>query len=337
MPPLESVPSIFFSPGFELSDPRTFAEVTEQKGREEHDADPSALAHSLPLLEKLSHYADTVEQHLIREISLRSSSFFAALTNLNELQTESTQCLERVRSLRTMLKEVDEKGANKGLKVIQLEKKLQNMEDVQEAVKSMKGVGELLGVAKNLAHGGELGAALGVVEELETSWDPESPLRQKVAANLRSKPGRTTALDSVPESPIEYRQSAQPAPSPLCSLSAFASLPEQLRALTSEIATSLTSEVVNVLKVDLITVMDSQAANPGAENDRTIIDLRDRLRPLLESLRRTHGIRNTIHSWREAVLIHVRASAKQVSKHNYFIGRVLTVAVPSQCRGIGRR
>lgn len=315
LPPLESVPKIFSSPGFELSDPRTFAAVTEQNG-DEQDVDPSALAHSLPLLEKLSHYADTVEQHLVREISIRSSSFFAALTNLNELQTESSQCLDRVRSLRATLKEVDEKGAKKGLKVIQMEKKLQNLGDVQEAVKSMKSVGELLGVAKNLAHGGELGAALGVVEELDKAWNPSTLHDEQAAtANPRSKPpSRTSTLDVVPESPVESRQGSksEPAPLSISSLNAFASLPQQLRELTLEIASSLTSEVVNVLKIDLITVMETRTEQSGVENDRSILELRDRLRPLLESLRRTQGIRNAVHSWRDVVLVQIRASVKQV-------------------------
>src|SRR6201999_2643166 len=107
IPSLESVPPVYFDSPFDLSKPPIFAKVIEQQEGQEL-ADPSALSHSLPLLEKMSHYADTIELHLIREISQRSPSFFEALSNLQELQTESEQCLDRIARLRSMLQEVDE-------------------------------------------------------------------------------------------------------------------------------------------------------------------------------------------------------------------------------------
>ncbi|KAJ8085919.1 hypothetical protein PM082_004738 [Marasmius tenuissimus] len=62
LPPLETIPSIFFDTSFDLSDPKTFASVSESE-------DPTSLSHSLQI-------------HLSHEISLRSSSFFTALSNL---------------------------------------------------------------------------------------------------------------------------------------------------------------------------------------------------------------------------------------------------------------
>jgi vacuolar protein sorting-associated protein 54 len=63
--------------------------------------DPSTLAHSLPLLKKLSHHADIIEQHLVHEIARRATSFFAAFSNLQDLQAESARCVERVKGLRS--------------------------------------------------------------------------------------------------------------------------------------------------------------------------------------------------------------------------------------------
>ncbi len=125
IPPLDSVPAIFFEKQFNLSDPHTFATVTEQDAaaamatpQDSSFADPFSLSHSLPLLEKFDHYSDTVEQHLVREISIRSTSFFAALTNLHDLQAESERCLSRIGKLRTQLNEVDNNSAKRGLEMV---------------------------------------------------------------------------------------------------------------------------------------------------------------------------------------------------------------------------
>ena len=327
MPPLDSVPPIFFSPDFDLSNPRIFASVSEQTDGADYDADPSSLSYSLPLLERLSHYADTVEQHLVREISIRSSSFFAALTNLNELQTESSQCLERVRSLRGMLKEVDEKGAKKGLQVVHMEKKLQNLGEVQEAVKTIQGVGEMIGVARNLANGGEFGAALGVVEQIQHLWDPSLSRSQQISHPIKpsSKSSRRrSTLDVVPESP---REEQHPSLSfPLSSLNAFTSLPEHLRELTVNITTSLTAETVSVLKLDLITFMES---DPSTDPASVNIELRDRLQPLLECLQRTKGLRNVIQSWREVILVEIRSNVRSVRD---FLKQLLVPSPDQACR-----
>lgn len=254
--------------------------VTESyEGDDNDELDPAAIAYSLPLLEKLSHYADVVEQHLVREISLRSSSFFAALTNLHDLQTESQTCLDQVGRLRGMLKEVDERMAKRGLEMVRLEQKLANMDKVNEGVKVVKHVTEMVGVADGLVQAGEWGDALEVIEELEALWEP---------------------LSSSEKAPISTRIA-------LSQLTAFAALPSHLRELTLQIANSLTSEMAAVLKSDLgIRIEGIQ----GAEKTNEL--LQDRLKPLLQNLVRTKGVKAALGSWRELVMSEVRATVKRV-------------------------
>lgn len=334
LPPLEVVPSVFFEPDFDLSSPKTFSAVTEQGEGDEETLDPAALAHSIPLIERLSHYADTIELHLIREISIRSSSFFAALTNLNDLQSESSQCLDRVRKLRGMLRDVDDKSAKRGLKIVRLEGKLRNLEEVQDGAKMIHGVGEMLSLARSLANGGEWNAALGVVNGLENLWEPEriqekeTPVAQPNAslkANGRMSK-RNSMLVTVPETiseekPSDSSQQTRLPPFPISSLKAFASLPEHLRTLTIEITTALTSELVNVLKVDLLTQMDastpSPPSSPSLGDDPVRIErltaLREQLSPLVHGLTRTRSVKDSLFKWREVALAEIRASVKQVS------------------------
>ena len=95
VPPLSSVPEIFFRPDFDLGDPHTFhpfADIPPSSSSSAFSSspptmphDPSTLADSLPLLEKLSHQAGTLERHIVREITRPTTSYFAALSNLQNL------------------------------------------------------------------------------------------------------------------------------------------------------------------------------------------------------------------------------------------------------------
>ncbi|KAJ7709600.1 Vps54-like protein-domain-containing protein [Mycena rosella] len=328
LPPLDVVPTVFFKPGFNLGDPRTFNAVTEQDSPD-HDpaADPTALSYSLPLLEKFSHYADTVEQHLVREISLRSASFFAALSNLHELQSESEECLDRISKLRTLLKDVDENGAKKGLEVVRKGSRMRNLGKVREGVKFVGGVVEMTGVAKGLVAAGQWDRALGVVEDMERMWDgppateastPTPPMTRsssqpKLHGSINGNAnGRLSSLPPTPEERPPPSPALPPPIIPLSSLNAFSALPTHLRTLTMEITSSLSAELVSVLRVDLLERISADAPAGPDSKIRILKDLKDRLRPLLQGLVRTKGVREATLSWREVVLDEVRGVIRRL-------------------------
>ncbi|KAH7910760.1 Vps54-like protein-domain-containing protein [Hygrophoropsis aurantiaca] len=317
--PLNSVPKIFFDPKFNLGDPRTFDTVTERQEGDDVFSDPSSLSYSQPLLEKLSHHADTIEQHLVREISIRSTSFFAALTNLQDLQTESEECLDRISKLRGLLKDVDEKGAKRGLEIVRKEGKLTNLGVVCEGTKEINTIVEMTGVAKGLVAAGQWGEALEIIEGVEALW--ESPPSQPPSIPATSQPqmpfsrksnGRISPLPPTPESPppeAENRGSRKSAnlAIPLSSLHAFASLPSHLRTLTMEIASSLTTDLVNVLKMDLLDRVHGVSSSDANYN----LTFKDRLKPLLQGLLQTKGLREATLSWREVVMNETRGTVKR--------------------------
>ncbi|TFK54701.1 Vps54-domain-containing protein [Heliocybe sulcata] len=339
LPPLDTVPSVFFEPNFDLGDPRTFALVTEQDPASIGGADFSdstALSHTLPLLDKFSHYTDTLEAHLTHEISLRSTSFFAALSNLQDLQTESSTCLSRISQLRASLKEVDEGTAKKGAKGVQLELKKDNLGVVKEGVKRVGEVWDTLAIARGLVDAGQWQDALNIIEGLEGLWEaePPPPPSSKTLPSLPSENGRLSPLPPIPESDGPSRPTS-PSPStprsggprhaastfPLSTIQAFSALPDHLRDLTWQIATSLSSEVVSVLRLDLLARIDSTSTPKGdveqAENDIDLT-LRDRLRPLLGGLARARhrdsekgGVEAVIESWRDVVLVEVKGVVKR--------------------------
>jgi vacuolar protein sorting-associated protein 54 len=299
--------------------------VTQQNSDTDADSDPSSLSYSLPLLEKLSHYADTIEQHLVQEISVRSTSFFAALTNLHDLRSESEECLDRISKLRALLKDVDKKGAKRGLEVIRRDAKVRNLGKVRRGIGEVESVVDMTRVAKELVGAGRWGEALGVIDEMDSLWnaEPVSPETPKPARTNSSH----SSLSPTPESPPPEDAPPPSAPvalrismsTPLSSLKAFSNLPSHLRTLTIEIASSLTTELVDVLRVDLVERISLGASQKGTgdnenEDENASIDqtLRDRLKPLLEGLSKTKGMREATVSWRDVVLREVRETVKRV-------------------------
>lgn len=371
LPPLDSVPDMFFDKEFNIGDPRTFAAVTQ------HDPTTSTfstLSETLDpqtyqaALDTLPSYLDTIEQHLIREISARSSSFFAALSNLQDLQAESSTCLTRICSLRNSLKQVDEGTAKHGLEVVQLEGRQRNLGQVRKALGEVGGVVEMLGIARGLVGAGQWGEALDVVEELEMLWDsdaypqqdivPDDASSTKANESPRKGPsqnGRRSPLPTVEESPpsspthppptsAQRPRSRSPSsrprtptapPSPslrpqngstvpakpklsisLPSLHAFSSLPEHLHDLTIQIATSLSTELVSVLRADLLDRIEWAQLQRSITTEKQMT-FEDRLRPLLNALVRTGAVSEAVAQWREVVCMEVKNIVKRVSApHN---------------------
>jgi vacuolar protein sorting-associated protein 54 len=322
LPPRSSVPDIYFRHDFNLGDPRTFDAVAEvppsSASRPTSPAatpDPSTLAHSLPLLEKLSHHADTIEQHLVHEIARRATPFFAALSNLQDLQAESARCLARVQGLRTQLGGVNEKGAHRGLQGVQREVRLAHLKEVQSGVRAVRGVIETVGVVRGLVDNGQWGAALDGVDELRAMWGGKAASAPVRAPSL----AQSSRLPSVAEEePSGYEKEVAPQTEdlvtsavtlelPLSKLKAFAALPGQLHMLTQEITLSLTSDLVATLKVDLLERIHT---NDLVVGDKT--DVCDRLRPLIQGLVRTKNLRESIAEWRGVVLGEVQGIVRQV-------------------------
>ncbi|KAH9980866.1 Vps54-like protein-domain-containing protein [Lactifluus volemus] len=315
LPPLSSIPEVFFKSDFDLGDPHTFDTVAEVPSSSHPISptsphDPSTLAHSLPLLEKLSHHADTIEQHLVLEIARRTAPFFAALSNLQKLQAESALCLTHVQELRTQLNDVSENGARRGLYGVQREVRLAHLKQVQAGVRAVRSVVETVRVVRELVDNGQWSAALDGVDELRALWDgPAAP-----AAHLAPPLEGAAMLPSVAEEEVtngtkeeEERVSATAVLEiPLSKLKAFSALPSQLHTLTQEITASLTSDLVAVMKTDLV---DRIHRSRSLSNDST--DVRDRLRSLIQNLVRTKSLRESIADWRSVVLGEVQGVVRQ--------------------------
>jgi vacuolar protein sorting-associated protein 54 len=135
---LDTVPSVFFDPNFSLSNPRTFDIVNENSDLLARSGtgkpDRKSLASNAILQEKLSWYMDTVEVHLIKEINDASTSFFAALSDLQDLNEDASSCVARIARLREELGRIQDIHALKGAGIAKLHIKRANIARLQQSV-----------------------------------------------------------------------------------------------------------------------------------------------------------------------------------------------------------
>jgi vacuolar protein sorting-associated protein 54 len=197
---------------------------------------------------------------------------------------------------------------------VQREVRLAHLKEVQSGVQAVRGVVETVGIVRGLVDDGQWGAALDGVDELRAMWDGKAVSTPSAAPSLRD-----SLLPSVAEEePLEDEKEVAPrteeivSPAaaleiPLSKLKAFAALPSQLHTLTQEITSSLTSDLVATLKVDLLERIYTDNLVPG---DKT--DVCDRLRPLIQGLVRTKNLRESIAEWRGVVLGEVQGIVRQV-------------------------
>ena len=87
------------------------------------------------LQEKLSYYLDTVEVELIKEISKRSESFFAALSNLQSLHSETQLCVSKINTLRQNISELSDSSARSALDIISLNTQKEELNQLYQQCK----------------------------------------------------------------------------------------------------------------------------------------------------------------------------------------------------------
>lgn len=242
------------------------------------------------LQDKLSQYLDIVEQHLTIEVQARSSSFFAALSNLQSLQAEGSECLTRITNLRQQLVEVDEKQAKRGLQITRLTKKRDNLRIVEEGVESIHAVGESISLMKNLVGTGEYFEALAMIEQLGSMFDKPSQ-ETPVAPTTSEHPPK-------PQNRIQL---------PLGSISALVSLPAGLQELSKSIATSLSADLVALLRAAL-----ARDQEPGSAESTEITTV-ERINPLLQGLVKTGGIEQAVEAYQDVVLSEIKTCVRKVS------------------------
>ncbi|KAG8405015.1 hypothetical protein J3459_022305 [Metarhizium acridum] len=191
LPPLSTIPSVYFKQDFCLENPRTFDVVSERSEvvrpapgtlNEKASADGNAaaprkaLATNAILQEKLSWYMDTLEMYLIASISVASTAFFTALASLQDLHSETANSVRKIKALRRELKALDEEIASSGLNIAKKRQEWHNIQQLHDAVQQLKHIIDSVATCESFVDNGEVGKASECIASLEKLIAGESDL-----------------------------------------------------------------------------------------------------------------------------------------------------------------
>ncbi|KAK2170701.1 hypothetical protein LSH36_1g18004 [Paralvinella palmiformis] len=169
---LEPIPKIFMHPGFNLENPDTFTAVFPWTKTSLLQPTGKSKQSSKLLQEKLSHYLDLVEVQIAKQISLRSSAFFEAMTSQDEVQHHLKNTCKAIKHLRDKLHQVNDSTVEGPLKILQLSRSRSNHVTLYNKLKLMSTVHQTQPMIQQLLSTNDFVGALdliGTTQERETS------------------------------------------------------------------------------------------------------------------------------------------------------------------------
>ncbi|XWS20712.1 hypothetical protein CRYUN_Cryun31cG0126300 [Craigia yunnanensis] len=181
---LREVPALYFKEDFALEDGATFRAACPF----------TDVSENIVLQEKLSHYLDVVELHLVKEISLRSNSFFEAQGQLQDLNVKIVEGCCRIRELKETIRLLDTDLVDSARQIQELNTNRTNLLALQHKLKLIISVNQALSALKLLVASAECAGALDVIDDLQHLLDgDELPglhcfhhLRDHVVASIDS-------------------------------------------------------------------------------------------------------------------------------------------------------
>ncbi|KAK1266372.1 hypothetical protein QJS04_geneDACA000203 [Acorus gramineus] len=271
---LREVPSLYFKEDFALEEGATFKAACPFT---------SALETG-PLQEKLSHYLDTVEMHLVREIGLRSDSFFEAQGRLQGLDGEIVEACGRIRELKETIRLLDADLVGSARRVQELNATRASLVALQQKLTLILYVSQALSALQLLISAADCAGALDVTDDLQQLLDGDELAGLHCFRHLRDK--LTMSLDAINSI-----------------LSA-----EFMRASIHD-AKNVDSAILSKLKSKTNNLSNGQSNEEMLDDEESTI-LRDRLLPLIIGLLRTAKFPAVLRIYRDALISDMKAAIK---------------------------
>ncbi|KAG7876934.1 hypothetical protein KL905_005223 [Ogataea polymorpha] len=189
---LSCIPEVYFDSDFRLDDPKIFSQILKNKTilDDTTDFNPDGTKklklESDELQENLSSYLDIVEVQLIREISKSSGSFFSALDDLKSTTAKSKNLVTRLRKLDARLQRVEEAQANRAMEILDLTKKRENVEKLEQALVQIFTILHQADMAESSYYNANYSKALELADSvfaLIRGNNPPHPLVDLIAEN----------------------------------------------------------------------------------------------------------------------------------------------------------
>ncbi|KAI7729170.1 hypothetical protein M8C21_019673, partial [Ambrosia artemisiifolia] len=270
---LKEVPALYFKEDFELEDGAMFRAVT---------GDASVGGDE----EKLSQYLDVVEVHLVKEISLRSSSFYEAQGRLEGLNLEIVEGCGRIRELKERIRVLDGDLVDTARQVQELNVTRSDLLALREKLRVMLYVNQSLAALKLLVESGDCAGALDVTDDLKHVLNGDQ----------------------------------------LTGLHCFRHLEDHVVAAINSVNSILSAEFMRVSVSDagdkdmvILSKAKARIASPGNEEDNEenwnqedTSSFHERLLPLIIGLLRTAKLPTVLRIYRDTVISDMKTAIKSV-------------------------
>ncbi|KAG8365685.1 hypothetical protein BUALT_Bualt18G0132200 [Buddleja alternifolia] len=182
---LREVPALYFKEDFQLEDGATFKAACPFRTTSENVA----------LQERLSQYLDVVELHLVKEISMRSSSFFEAQVQLADLDAKIDVGCGRVRELKETIRLLDSDLVGSARRVQELSMKRGDMINLQNKLRLVLSVNQAVSTLQLLVASADCLGALDIIDDLQHLLDGDELIGLHCFRHLRDH--ITTSVDSI--------------------------------------------------------------------------------------------------------------------------------------------
>ncbi|MFS7889546.1 putative vacuolar protein sorting-associated protein [Helianthus anomalus] len=271
---LKEVPALYFKEDFALEDGGTFRAACSSVG--DNDV----------LQEKLTQYLDVVEVHLVKEISLRSNSFFEAQGQLEDLSLKIVEGCGRIRELKETIRVLDGDLVDSARQIQELKVTRSDLLALQEKLRVVLYVNQSLAALKLLVASADCAGALDVTDDLKHFLNGDQ----------------------------------------LTGLHCFRHLEDHVAAAINSVNSILSAEFLRVSVNDagdkdavILSKAKARIASPGTEEDNEeywdqedTSSFHDRVLPLIIGLLRTAKLPAVLRIYRDTVISDMKIAIKSV-------------------------
>lgn len=280
---LREVPPLYFDEQFALERKDTFQAVCPN----------SSIPSSMLLQEKLSHYLDLVEVHLVQEISSRSESFFDALEKLEELNARITDTCGQLAGLRQSVQLLDGDLLESARHLQRARIRRENLLSLYHKLKLVDFVHQALATLNLLVSSNDCSGALDVIDDLFkiTATDDLKGLHclRHISQSLLSA---TDSVNSVLSA--EFLKVAVHTPSDI-------DPPANIVA-----AFNRRKKMGGTAALDAVLALETKGVEEGTSA------LKEQLLPVILGLLRTSTLPGVLRAYRDALNSDIKAAIKAV-------------------------
>ncbi|KAJ3102306.1 hypothetical protein HDU97_000663 [Phlyctochytrium planicorne] len=319
-PPLETVPKLFFASDFSLERPQVFSAVCEEADVSKLTSEDACLTCGL-LQDKLALFLDSVEVHLMKEISKRSSSFFSALHTLQNLNEETQVCVQEIKGLRQRMTQISQNHMGQSLEVSRLYTRRENFSKLYKNISSIYSIEEKCALIYKSIEDNNLQQSLDYVENAFSNLK---------ALTVSDRPGSDEASHPQTIKAVQHLSNKLKdiCYSVCCSMEAsfVKILLEDVRETIGTIdpVSKISRKIVNLdASISIKNILKWKTNNTSSNAILKAVDdtatLKQELTPLVRGLLRLDKMINGFQSYRDALIKELKLISKQYYPSVVFI------------------